>query len=385
MYNVWILGLVSFLTDVSSEMVYPLLPLYLTTSLGAAPSIVGIIEGLAESLASLLKLFSGYYADKIGRKKPLAICGYSFSTIGKAILLLSSSWLGVLWSRLADRFGKGVRTAPRDALIADSSFKGRSGKSFGLHRTLDNFGAVVGICLAYAFLVYYKGDFKPVFIASVVPALLGVAALLLVKESRNPDKNARKKYKFEWRQLNTQLKLFLAVTFLFTLGNSSNQFLLLRAKNMGWSTANTLLLYLTFNVVAAVIAYPIGRLSDRFGRKRFLVSGYLFYGAVYLGFALVKDNSFLWLLFGAYGIYAGLMESVEKALITDIAPENQRATLLGLHAALVGIGLLPASAVAGILWNRFGAPAPFYFGGVTGLISGFALLLVLSKDNPQQQ
>lgn len=381
MYNVIILGIVSFLTDISSEMVYPLVPIYLTTKLGVAPAIVGIIEGIAESLASLLKLFSGYISDKFRRRKLLAIGGYGFSAAGKVLLVAAGSWLWVLWARVADRFGKGIRTAPRDALIAESSQRGRSGKSFGLHKALDNLGAVIGITLAFFFVTYYEGDYQPVFFVSIVPAVLGVATLFLVREHKANSTRTARNLKFQWNTLDRRLKLFLIVTFIFTLGNSSNQFLLLRAKDLGFSTGMTILLYLAFNVISTLVSYPAGRLSDKFGRRNFLVFGYLFYGLVYLGFALVTERQWLWLLFGAYGIYAGLTESVEKALVSDIAPEDRRATLIGLHAMLVGIGLLPASALAGFLWTSFGAAAPFYFGGFMGIFAGVALFAVLAPGN----
>lgn len=381
MYNVIVLGFVSFLTDISSEMVYPLIPLYLTGKLGAAPALVGIIEGVAESLASLLKLFSGYISDKFRSRKPLAIGGYGFSAASKGLLLAAGSWTWVLWARVADRFGKGIRTAPRDALIADYSEEGRSGRSFGLHKAMDNLGAVIGILLAFFFVVYYQGDFKTVFLISIVPAALGVLALFLVRERKAAPVNKARVPKLAWSTLDRRLKWFLIVTFVFTLGNSSNQFLLLRAKDLGWSTGVTILLYLTFNIVSTLVSYPAGRLSDRFGRKNFLVFGYLFYGLVYIGFALVAQKALLWLLFGAYGVYAGLTESVQKAVVADIAPEHQRATLIGLHAMLVGIGLLPASALAGLLWTRFGAPAPFYFGGVMGIVAAISLIIILAPGN----
>ncbi len=381
MYNIIILGIVSFLIDVSSEMVYPLVPIYLTSKLGVAPTVVGIIEGIAESLASLVKVFSGYISDKFKRRKPLAIGGYAFSAIGKVFLVLANSWLWVLFSRIIDRFGKGVRTAPRDALIAECSEQGCSGRSFGLHKAMDNLGAVVGIVLAYYLFVYYKGDFIPVFLISVIPAILGVLVLFLVREKKQRTIMTAKKLKFQWGSLDLRLKWFLVVLFIFTLGNSSNQFLLLRAKSLGWSTNVTILLYLTFNVIATLVSYPAGRLSDKFGRRTFLVFGYLFYGLVYLGFAIVKTPEMLWLLFGIYGIYTGLTGSVEKALVADIAPEDKRATLIGLHAMVVGIGLLPASVLAGFLWSRFGAPAPFYFGGVMGILAGVALFITLAPQN----
>lgn len=377
MFNVIILGIVSFLTDISTEMVYPLIPLYLVSKLGASPAIVGIIEGIAESTASLLRVFSGYISDLVGRRKPLAILGYGSSTVGKIFLYISNSWGLVLVGRWIDRFGKGIRTAPRDALIADSTDPTKRGSAFGLHRAMDTLGAVLGIILAYYFFTRFSGDYSRVFLYSLIPAFLGVIALFFVRETKKIKDSRASKPVLKWSILDKRLKGFLIVTLIFTLGNSSNQFLLLRAKNLGFNDATVLLLYLVYNLVYMVFAYPAGRLSDRIGRKRIIVIGYLFYGLVYLGFALVGKADYLWLLFGLYGIYIGLTEGVQKALISDIAPVETRATLIGLHATLEGIGLLPASFIAGLLWNTISASAPFYFGGLMGIIAALGMLLVL--------
>jgi len=377
MFNVIILGIVSLLTDISTEMVYPLVPLYLTAKLGASPAIVGLIEGVAESTASLLRVFSGYISDLVGRRKPLAILGYGSSTIGKIFLYLSNSWGLVFIGRWIDRFGKGIRTAPRDALIADSTDSTRRGSAFGLHRAMDTLGAATGVLLAYYFLTRFSGDYSRVFLYSLIPAFLGVAALLFVRETKKLKSSDASKPVLKWSLLDRRLKGFLIVTLIFTLGNSSNQFLLLRAKDMGFNDTTVLLLYLAYNIVYMIFAYPAGRLSDRIGRKRLIVTGYLFYGLVYLGFAIVGNASYLWLLFGLYGIYIGLTEGVQKALISDIAPVETRATLIGLHATLEGIGLLPASLIAGLLWNTVSASAAFYFGGAMGIIAAVGMLLVL--------
>ncbi len=379
MFNIIMVGITSLLTDISTEMVYPLLAIFLSTTLGASPWIIGLIEGIAESIASLLKVFSGYLSDKSQKRKPLAILGYGSSTFGKIFLYIATSWWWVLLSRVIDRFGKGIRNAPRDALIADSSAKERRGRAFGLHRMMDTIGAATGVLIAYYLLTAHAGpiDFRKIFLLSLIPAFLGLIFLFFVKEKKATIAPASKKLSFNWSALPLKLKLFLVVTVLFTLGNSSNQFLLLRAKNLGYTTENVLLLYLVYNIVYAIISYPAGRLSDIIGRKKLLVWGYVFYGVVYLGFALTNNPAMMWGLFGLYGIYIGITEGVEKALVTDIAPENLRATMIGLHATLVGIGLFPASFLAGILWNQFGPAATFYFGSITGLLAAIGLLLVL--------
>lgn len=377
MFNVILLGLVSFLTDVSSEMVYPLVPLFLTIQLGATPAVVGVIEGLAESTASLLKVFSGYWSDRLGRRKTLTIAGYAASALSRVPIYLALSWGWVLGGRLADRFGKGIRTAPRDALIADSSDPHKYGLSFGLHRAMDTFGAVIGVVLAYLLLRHAHLNFRPVFLFAIIPAALGVFLLFFVREKRDKKTRTARRLGLSWRELDPRLQAFLIITFLFTLGNSSNQFLLLRAQNVGFHVQDVLLLYLVYVSVYGLAAYPAGRLSDRVGRRSLLVWGYITYGMVYLGFALICRPVTLWPLFAAYGLYSAFTEGVEKALVAEIAPSQQRATLIGLHATLVGVGLLPASLLAGLLWKTVGPAAPFYFGGVIGILTAMGLWAVL--------
>ncbi|MBI5651049.1 MAG: MFS transporter [Chloroflexi bacterium] len=383
MFNIIILGIASFLTDVSTEMVYPLLPLYLTSArIGATPAIVGLIEGFAESIASLLRVFSGAWSDRIQRRKPIAILGYASSTLGKVLLFFSTTWVWVFAGRLSDRFGKGIRTAPRDALIADSTTEQNRGSAFGLHRALDTAGASLGVILAYLLFVSNSTEFTTIFLLSLIPAALGVGVLFFVRE-RKPEGSRRpfgfpwwKNLGTRWRALDRRLKFFLVIVFIFALGNSSNQFLLLRAQDLGYDVATTILMYLVFNLVYAFGSFPFGHLSDRVGRKRLLVIGYLTYGAVYFGFAFASPFA-LWGLFAAYGLYYALTEGVEKALVADIAPQDVRATLIGLHATFVGVGLLPASVLAGFLWNAFGASAPFYFGGGMGVVAAIALWLLI--------
>ena len=379
MFNIILLGIASLLTDISSEMVYPILPVYLVTILGASPAILGLIEGIAESLASLLKVFSGYFSDKFRQRKPLTILGYASSTLGKFILYISTSWLYVLSGRVVDRFGKGVRTAPRDALIADSAKEKKRGAAFGIHRAMDTLGAALGVLLAYLFITHQRGEFKNIFLFSLIPAMLAVVFLFFVKEKKSAAQVSPVKIKFEWRTLDKRLKLFLIFTFLFTLGNSSNQFLLLRAQSLGSPLERVILFYLVYNIIYMLVSYPAAWLSDRIGRKKILVSGYLIYGLVYLGFALNNSVNNFWFLFGIYGLYIGFTEGVEKALVTDIAPIHLRATAIGLHATLVGIGLLPASLFAGMLWKFLGPAWAFYFGGFMGILASIGLWFIL-KD-----
>lgn len=377
MFNIILLGITSLLTDISSEMVYPILPIYLVSRLGASMVILGLIEGIAESLGSLLKVFSGYFSDKIKLRKPFAIFGYTSSAIGKFFIYISRVWVDVFFGRVIDRFGKGIRIAPRDALIADSAARDKRGRAFGLHRAMDTLGASIGVILAYFLITYYKGDFKNIFLFSLIPAIFAVGFLFLVKEKKNITKSKQDKLEFKWSCLDRRLRLFLIFSFIFTLGNSSNQFLLLRAKTLGCTIQRIILLYLVYNLIYALISYPAAYLSDKIGRKRLMVLGYFFYGLVYFGFAINKSLNNFWFLFGIYGLCVGFTEGVEKALITDVAPVELRATTIGLHATLVGIGLLPASLFAGLLWRFLGPAAPFYFGGFMGIIASIGLWFIL--------
>ncbi|MGE5308723.1 MAG: MFS transporter [Deltaproteobacteria bacterium] len=376
MLNIILLGITSLLTDISSEMIYPILPVFLVTTLGASPAILGLIEGIAESLASLMKVFSGYWSDRIRKRLPFTIGGYSASALGKIFLYTAVNWHAVLIGRVIDRFGKGVRTAPRDAIIADSAPEGKRGAAYGLHRALDSTGAVLGVILAYVLVIGLKDPVREIFLISLIPAVLGVLFLFLIKEKKEGPVPGRK-VKLQWHALDRRLKMFLIFSFIFTLGNSSNAFLLLRAQDLGNPLPAVILLYLIYNVFYALFIYPASRLSDRIGRKRLLVAGYFFYGLVYFGFARHTGLPALFVLFAIYGLYIAFTEGVEKALVTDIAPSELKATAIGLHATLTGIGLLPASFLAGLLWKFLGPSAAFYFGGVMGITASIGLWFIL--------
>jgi len=377
MRNIVLLGLTSLFTDIASEMVYPLLPFFLSATLGAGPAILGIVEGIAESTASLLKVFSGYFSDRFRNRRDLTIIGYSLSVTGKLLLYVASAWGVVLSGRVVDRIGKGIRTAPRDALIAESTDEGRRGRAFGLHRAMDTIGAAVGVLLAYVFVTAYHGDYRPIFLWSMVPAVIGVSFLVFVREARSRPLVAGGLPQFHWGLLPRKLKLLLAVAGLFTLANSSNTFLLLRATGIGFTPADAILLYLGYNLIYALFSYPAGHLSDRIGRKALLVGGYMTYAAVYLLMGFSSSPPVVCAAFGLYGLYSATTEGVEKALVADLAPAEIRATAIGLHATIVGIGLFPASFVAGQLWALSGPEATFLFGGGVGLAAAIALAVLL--------
>lgn len=374
--NILFLGLVSFFTDISTEMVYPILPLYLSSIMGASPIIIGVIEGIAESLASIVKLFSGIIADKYGNKKRLAFLGYASSVLNKIIILLSATWTGILLARIVDRFGKGVRTAPRDALIAESSNKSNLGKAYGLHKGLDLLGTAIGILLAYIILSNNDNNYKKIFLYSLIPAIIGVLCVLFVKD--NKEKNVKKATPFNWKKIDKRLKLFLVFIFIFTLGNSSNAFILLRTYNAGFTAQNAILLYFLYNIVASLLSFPIGKLSDKIRRKNILCIGYILYGIVYLGIGLFSNKALFIILFIIYGFYTALTTGIERALIVEIVPETQKASSLGLYAAIVGIGLLPSSLIAGLLWDLIGQSIPFIFGGILAFITSIGVFIIFS-------
>ncbi|MHB1314999.1 MAG: MFS transporter [Christensenellales bacterium] len=376
--NILVLGIVSFFIDLSTEMVYPIVPLYLTSVLGATPAIVGLIEGIAESLASFLKIGSGYITDKNNNRKKFTFFGYCGSIVYKGALLLASTWPGILAARVIDRIGKGLRTAPRDALIAQSAGENKLGGSFGFHKMLDMLGSACGIMIAYLLISGSAVNYKQIFWLSLIPAVLGVCAIYFVKE-RKTGKPAAQKFSFRFSALDNRLKGFLLIIFVFSLGNSSNAFLLLRAKNAGFDDKSVILLYFLFNIAASLFSYPLGRLSDKIGRRWILVAGYAIYGAVYVGFAVLSSQTGMIALFAAYGVYTALTSGAERALISEISPSHLRGTMLGLHAALVGIALLPASIIAGLLWDVIGASAPFWFGGGLALIASIAVSIILRK------
>ncbi|MCX7614296.1 MAG: MFS transporter [Clostridiales bacterium] len=383
MTNIIFIGFVSFFVDISTEMVYPLIPLYLTGVLGSSPALVGIVEGIAESLASLLKVYSGYISDRYKRKKPLAFLGYSTSVIYKIALILSTSWLGILFARVIDRFGKGVRTAPRDLLVYESAKSGKLGNAFGIHKMLDMAGSAIGVLIAYFLMAHSTGQFayKKTFLISALPAVIGLMVLLFVKETKSFKEHKEMGNFIEgFKKLDLRLKLFLIIAFLFNLGNSSNAFLLLRAQNAGFTAVNIILLYFLYNSVSSFLALPFGSLSDKIGRKKLLVTGYLAFSLVYFGFAIAKKQFTVILLFAIYGIYTALTSGIERALVSEIAPLEFKGTVLGLHSSLVGIALLPASVIAGFLWDIVSPSAPFYFGGTLAFFSAAFISIILRKN-----
>lgn len=373
--NVFVFGLVSFFADVASEMLYPLIPIFLTTTLGAPVAVLGAIEGVAEGTASSLKVVSGWYADRVRRRKPLVAAGYALSAVGKLLLAAAFVWPQVLVARFVDRFGKGVRTSPRDALIADSTDPAHFGRAYGFHRATDTAGAVLGPLLGLALLTLFGEDhLRPIFALAVVPGVASVLLIALVRERARAPAQRPTQTRIDLSGADITFWLFLSVSVLFALGNSSDTFLILRAKDLGLSLTAVILAYVLYNVAYSLLAMPSGIASDRLGRRTVMVGGFLLYGLVYLGFAAVGRGAFVWPLFAVYGLYMALTEGVARAFVADLAPPDRRATFLGVYHTSIGLMAVASSVLAGILWQAVAPGAPFLLGASTAFLSALLLL-----------
>ena len=388
--NVFFMGLTSLLTDISSELIFTLIPLFLSNVLGASSTLIGLVGGISESADSFLRILSGWLSDKIGKRKLLAVLGYSFSTLVKPFMLMANSWGAVAGIRFGDRVGKGVRTASRDALIADSVGEKERGRGFGLHRAMDSFGAVIGLAIAAVIVYLIPGDkfhldvsaYHWMVIIGIIPAVLAVAVLMtLVHERKKPAINVKTGTSTTAKitPFSFQFKLYLAIMALFTLGNSSDFFLVLRAQNVDVPLLQVVLMLVLFNLTYALIAMPMGVLSDKLGRKRVIVVGWFIYGLAYLGFALASSSWQIWMLFAIYGIYYGICEGAAKAFVADMVPIERRGTAYGLYNGVVGIMALPASLIAGVLWDTFAPAAAFYFGAGLALLAMVGMMVLIKE------
>lgn len=381
--NIWVVTATSFLTDISSEMIVYLIPLFLSNILGVRTAVIGLIDGVAETTASLLKVYSGALSDRLGNRKWLAVLGYGLSTLSKPFLYFANSWGWVLGVRFGDRAGKGIRTAPRDALVAASTGEQSRGLAFGLHRAGDTAGAFLGIGIAALIIWQTQTNasllsvetFRVAVLVSIIPAVLAVIVLALgAREVAVPGPRSEK-LRFGWKGLDARFKYFLLAVVLFTLGNSSDSFIILRAQERGLSVLQTMFMLMTFTAIYTVLSGPLGALSDKIGRRRLIVAGWLAYGLVYLGFAMAQAGWHIWALFGLYGAYYAATEGTAKALVADLVPDAQRGTAYGLFNAAIGLTALPASVIAGLLWQGlgawggFGAAAPFLFGASMALLA----------------
>jgi MFS family permease len=385
--NVFFLGIVSLLTDVSSEMIFTLVPLFLFNVLSIGTPIIGLVGGLSESADAIFRIFSGWLSDRMGKRKPLAVWGYSISTIAKPFMYLASSWGAVLAVRFGDRIGKGIRTSPRDALVADSVSAGERGRGFGLHRAMDTRGAFLGLAIAAVIIYQLQGEalmlslktYQWLVLVSVVPAVLSIVVLLSFVHDRQPPPGAPRLHHTRLAGFDTRFKLFLAVMAVFTLGNSSDFFVILRAQNLGSSVVYVVLMLVVFNLTYAATALPAGVLSDRLGRRGIIAVGWFIYALVYLGFALASELWQVWLLFAGYGVYYGVVEGVARAFVADLVPEEKRGTAYGLYHGVVGLALLPASLIAGWLWQAYSPAAPFFFGAALAFIAMLGMMTLVKE------
>ena len=386
--NIWAVSLTSFFMDISSEMVINIIPLFLSNVLGVKTNIIGLIEGIAESTASILKIFSGWLSDKLHSRKWLAVTGYAISALAKPFFYFASTWGWVAGVRWADRVGKGIRTAPRDALVADSISEEQRGLAFGFHRAADTAGAMIGLLIALGIVwaaqsqdrLLSQGTFRLVVLVSLLPALLAVLSMTIGVKDIQSDKTSPAP-KFALKALGKRFLVFMAIVGIFDLGNSSDAFLVLRAQERGISVLGILGLLATFNLVYTAVSTPAGSLSDRLGRKRVIVGGWLVYALVYLGFGLASTGWHIWILYIVYGLYYGLAYGTAKALVADLVPEPLRGTAYGTYNAILGIIDFPASLIAGILWQGigtwqgFGPSAPFLFGAALALTASVLMML----------
>ncbi|MEO6392187.1 MAG: MFS transporter, partial [Pyrinomonadaceae bacterium] len=389
--NVFALGFVSLLNDASTEIIYPILPLFLSATLGASPAIIGIIEGTAESVSSLLKLFAGYWSDRLGRRKGLVIFGYSLAVVVRPLLAFATSWQMVFGIRLADRVGKGIRSAPRDALIADSVEPEERGLAYGLNRAMDYVGAVIGPVFSFALLYFIATnwnapsvrDYRLLFLLASIPAFGAVVvAFFGVHEKKHNGETLvaelRPPPKFSLRGFDGNFKVFLVLVAVFTLSNSTDAFLLLRAREAGVPIAIIPLLWAALHVSKVLSALIGGHLSDHLGRKTLIASGWILYALVYAGFAFATKPWMAWALFLVYGAYFGLAEGAEKALVADLVRADQRGTAFGLYNLAFSITVLPASLLMGWVWLKWGAQTAFLLSAGLGIVAAVTLLLTVN-------
>lgn len=376
--NTYLLAATSFFSDVSTEMLYPVMPLFLTQVLGAQVSVVGIVEGIAEGTQYAIQGFSGYIADKFGKRKGIALVGYALTALSKPVIGTATVWPQVAAGRFSDRLGAGIRAAPRDSLIASSADDAHRGKAFGLESVGDNMGAVAGPLIAIALLYWLHVPIRTLFFLAFIPGLIAFTLIFFVSEKSPLKKNS---LKFKWGHLPKKYWNYVAVIALFGIGNSSNAFLILRAKDTGIPVWETILIYAAFNLTAALASYPAGNLSDRWGRKNILLISFVIFAIVYIGFSQNLGILFLGPFFLLYGLYQGIFRAVGKAFAADLSPLNFRATGIGIYSTIYGVSTLIASVVAGQLWVRIAPSAAFTYGASTAIAASLALFFTLQPKS----
>lgn len=383
--SILVLGLVSFLNDISSEMIYPVVPIFLTLVLGVPATILGLIEGMADATANILMAVSGVFSDKIHRRKVFVELGYGFAALSHLLMSIAFSWPVVLVSRVTNRAGKGIRTAARDAIITESSDKESRGFSFGIHRAMDDFGGVVGPLLAITILALLQNNYRLLFLIAFVPTLLGVILIsLFIKETQN-DGLGKKKIKFEWLKTNASFKIFLLISVIFALGNSSEAFMILRSQSLGLSVSLTILTYVLFNVTNSLASLPAGMLADKIGSRKVLFVGFIIFALVYGLFGMANSSWLVWLLFPSYGVFLALTDGVAKSYISGLVPHEIVASAFGIYHTLLGVATLLASVMAGFLWTYLSPRAPFYFGSVLALTAALLFYTLTKQNNSKHQ
>ncbi|HMN17860.1 MAG TPA: MFS transporter [Ignavibacteriaceae bacterium] len=366
--QVFILGMVSLFTDIASEMLYPVTPIFLTVVLGSSMAVVGLIEGIAEVTSGLLKGYFGNLSDKLGKRSIFVVFGYGISALAKSLPGIFQNIPVVLTSRVSDRIGKGIRTAPRDALLASHS-NGNSGAVFGFHRALDTLGAAIGPVLALVLLNFYPNNFQLIFLAAFVPSVIAVVFTLFVKDNdASSNEKSKKNYLEFWKSAPNQYKQVLVLITIFSLVNSSDVFLILKSQNITQSSSLAIFGYVFYNIIYAIFSYPLGGLADKYGKQKVFSFGLMIFSAVYFGFAFLSDINLIWILFALYGIYAASTEGVSKAWISDLIPSEQRGSAIGLLTMLSSFSVMLGSFLTGILWDRFGSSFPFLLSAISSLL-----------------
>lgn len=376
-----IIGLVSLLSDISGEMIYPILPLFLTETLRAPATVVGLIEGVAVGASTAIGGFSGWISDRLGRRKPVAFAGYALTALTRPLIAAATAWPVVLGARFAERFGKGIRNAPRDALLADSTPQEHRGRAFGFERAMDSAGAVIGPLVALLLVGWFGLGARSIFLISGIPAALAALMILTVRERSDGRGRTAAKLDFSLSGTTREYKRLLIVTGVFGLANSANSFLILRSEQLGLNHKWTILAYTLYNAVASLAAMPAGTASDRFGRRNVLVIGFAIYALSYVGFGAASAGWLVWPLFALYGLFPALTDGVGKAMAVDSAGTAGRATAIGIYSMVVGLTQIVASYIGGVFWDRIDSSATFYFGAALSALAALLLVMMFPGKN----
>jgi len=374
--NVFFLGLVSFFNDVASEMIYPIVPIFLTSVIGAPVSVLGFIEGLAEATASIMKFASGYLSDRVQKRKIFVVSGYGLGTISKLLIGLATSWYFVLFARFIDRLGKGIRTSARDSILLQNTTSQNKGFIFGFHRAFDSAGAVFGPLLALILLSLLKENIRLIFFLAFIPSFIGVILLILFVKEKKADKKEEKKeikINIKWSSLNSGFKLFFLISIIFALGNSSDVFLILRAKDLGLTTTLVVLTYVLYNIAQTIFSTPAGQLADKIGARKVYALGLIIFAFVYFLFAIINNPLWIWFIFPVYGLYIAFTDGVSKAYISQFIKEKESGTYFGIYQTGIAFASFFASFIAGILWSQFSPSLTFFYGSAMAILALFVL------------